>query len=180
MAKRRANVAIAPAYIDLGPGLVRDGKGRPRPWGGAADVEVVDRIDPDHPQRASVKGARRRNAVAALLAAGSITKAHADAADRFLDDLSVATGSSYAGFVGMPGSGVRRDTMPDRQLRAIRRVYAIRHDLGLNDGTVFWWVVLDNGGIRAWEDRFRERHGDGLVMLKAALTALADWYGDRA
>lgn len=176
MAKRRANVA--PAYIDLGPGLVRDGKGRPRSWGGAADVEVVERVDPDHPNRAAVKGAQRRDILATMVRGGSIAKPLGDAAARFLDDLSIATGSSYAGFVGMPGSGVKRDTLPDRQLRAIRRVYAIRNDLGLNDGTVFWWVVLDNQTVRAWEDRFRTRHGDGMTLLRAALEGLADWYDD--
>lgn len=177
MAKRRANVA--PAYIDLGPGLVRDGKGRPRPWGGAADVEVVERVDPDHPNRAAVKGARRRNAIASLLAAASITKAQADAADRFLDDLSIAQGSSQAGFLGIPAAGSRAD-YPDRQLAAIRRVYAIRGALGLNDGTVLWWVVLGNRSVRAWEDRFGHRHGHGLVLLCDALDGLADWYADRA
>lgn len=178
MTKRRANVA--PSYIDLGPAFTRDGKGRPRALPGAADVELVERVDPDHPQRAPVKAAQRRDVLAAMVRGGSIAKALGDAASRFLDDLSLATGSSHAGFAGMPGSGVRRDTMPDRQLRAIRRVYSIRSDLGLNDGTVFWWVVLDNQTVRAWEDRFRTRHGDGMRLLRAALEGLADWYDDHA
>ncbi len=178
VAKRRANVAVAPVYLDLGPGLVRDAKGRPRSWGGAADVEVADRLDPDHPHRAPVKAARRRNAIAALLAAGSIDKPQASAADRFLDDLSLAQGSSQAGFLGIPASGSRKD-YPEVQLAAIRRVYAIRARLGLNDGTVIWWVVLGNKSVREWEDRFGHTHGEGMTLLRAGLDGLADWYADR-
>lgn len=179
MAKRLRPAVHRPAQavqaIDLGPSLSRDAKGRVRRWGGAADVVIETRTDPDHPNRAPIRAARRRDALSDLLARGSINKRQADAGNRFLDDLCVAAGSSQAGFLGLPGAGVRRDTLPEKQVRAITRVHAVRNRMGLNDRTVFWWVVMDNRGVREWEDRFGQR-GQGMAMLGDALDDLDDFY----
>jgi hypothetical protein len=193
--KRTAITRTTEAIVaDLGPGITRDARGRPESGfavetiqagkpktiihPGAAAVTVENRPDPSIPDRnVLVRGARRRLVLRDMLDHGTITKRHHDAATRFVDDLSMASGPSGVGNL----SGVRtapgsRDGMSPAQAAAIRAVQQVVHLLGLNRDTVFWWVVVDNGSLRGYEERYQRQHGTARRWLTEALAALDRHY----
>lgn len=175
--KLRTKGFKAEGGADFGPSLRKSKDGRLRPWGGAVELEVGNRDDPsviDH--RQIVRGARRRNGLAELVSRRTITKRMLDAAEQFLDDCSEASGASASGITGLPAVHGSYNGFPERQLKAIARVSTVRLLLGLNSGTVFWWVVFDNGGIRAWETLHKVQPGVGSDLLRAALEALDAHY----
>ena len=142
-----------------------------------ASRDVVIEFRPDVDGNRLVRGARRRLVLRDMLRDGVVTKRQHDAAERFLDDLSVACGGGGTGNLGgvraTPGS---REAVTPAQSAALRQVYRVVHLLGLNSATVFWWVVLSNGSLRGYEDRHQVRHGRAKVMLVAALDALDSHY----
>jgi hypothetical protein len=48
--------------------------------------------------------------------------------------------------------------------------------LQLRRDGVFWWVVVWNGGVRQYEERYRLRHGGAGKWLRDALDALDRHY----
>jgi hypothetical protein len=182
LARKRTPSSSTPSYkaeagADFGPGLRLDRAGRLVSWGGAALVEVENRDDPDiSSRRRIVRGARRSDTLAQLEQRKVITKRMRDAAERFLDDCSIASGGAASYSVGMPrGSGVRAG-LPERQVKAITRINQVRHLLGLNSRTVFWAVVFENVSLRDFEVSQRIRNGTAQEMLRAAMTALDNHY----
>jgi hypothetical protein len=174
---RVPTVAIVTGEADYGPGLHRAKSGRLTNWGGAAQVEVEYRDDPsvtDH--RRPVRGSRRRHALFELLQHRVISKTMFDAAQQFLDDCSIASGGSSADIGGMPYVSGPRTGLPERQVNAITRINEVRHLLGLNDGTIFWWVVFNNGALDAYEARHRLRKGTAADLLRKGLDALEQHY----
>lgn len=168
---------LAEQGADYGPSLRAGKDGRLRTWGGAVVVELESRDDPevvDH--RRVVRGARRRDVLADLEARSVITKRHVDAAAQFLDDCSIASGASACGITGMPAVHGMRAGLPERQVEAITRINRVRLLLGLNAGTVFWWVIFQGGGVREWELQHRVQTGQGSAMLRTALDALDNHY----
>lgn len=183
--------------VDYGPGITRDTRGRqvsgfavgvpdPKRPGkpkitiqpGAADVVLEDRPDPATTDRPLlIRGARRRLTLRDMLARTQITKRQHDAAVKFVDDLCVAAGPSrianLSGLVSTPGT---RDGVLQTQADAIRSVYRVVHLLGLSRDTVFWWVVVDNGSLRGYEERYQVGHGKARLWLLDALDALDRHY----
>jgi hypothetical protein len=163
--------------VDYGPSLRLSRDGRMKSFGGAAEIAVGYRDDPsvtDH--RQIVRGARRRDVLNDLEARHVITKRMRDAAERFLEDCSIACGSSGFDELGMPSVSGPRSGLPERQVKAITRINVVRHLLGLNSGNVLWWVVFENNSVDAWEKRFRQRHGTGSDLLRRGLDALDEHY----
>lgn len=183
MRRRRGSPGlVAEGGVDYGPSVRLGRDGRYRPWGGAVAIEIESRDDPsvtDH--RQIVRGSRRRNTLAHLLALKIITKRHMDAAEQFLDDCSIASGASGCGnLTGMPSLSGPRAGLPERQVEAITRINAVRLLLGLNSGTVFWWVVFNQGGVQDWEIANKMRKGGvGTDLLRTALDALDEHYHGR-
>jgi hypothetical protein len=149
---------------------------------GAPEIILEDREDiarePDRRgNRPVVRGARRSTTLGEMLARGVITKPMHDAATRFLDALSLATGGSGSclgdGIRVAPGS---RTAMPERQLKAITDVRRVMNRLGLNSDTVFWWVVVGNKSPTEFDRRFRIREGTGANWLRASLDQLDTLY----
>jgi hypothetical protein len=177
MRKRKVKGIAVEGGSDYGPSLRLGRDGRLRPWGGASDVVVETRDDPAiTTRRTFVRGTRRRNGLAELVSRKTITKRMQDVAEQFLDDCSIAIGASACGITGLPAVHGSYSGFPERQLNAITRVNRIRHLLGLNNGTIFWWVVFDNRGIRDWETLHKAQPGTGSVMLRDALNALDAHY----
>ena len=167
---------------DFGP-CVRRGRDGRMTYMGAAEViletrEDIDRAADRNGNRPVVRGARRYTTLRELLTRGVITKRHHDAATRFLDALSWATGGSGGSFLGegirvAPGS---RTAMPERQLRAITEVRRVMVQMGLNTDTVFWWVIVGNKSTAEFDRRFRIRAGTGATWLRASLEQLDALY----
>lgn len=178
MKRRRASAGVlVEAGADYGPSLRVGQDGRLRSWGGAAAVEIEIRDDPAVVDRKRpVRGARRRDVLADLCARRLISKRHVDAAERFLEDCSIACGSIVAELSGLPGISGPRACLPERQVAAVTRINRVRLLLGLNAGTVFWWVVFGNGSVREWETVSSMRNGAGIGLLQSALTALDEHY----
>lgn len=174
--KRKATIQLDP-IADYGPSVKRGKDGRLQ-FFGAADVILEDRPDPTITERKQlVRGARRSTTLAEMFNRNVITKPMHDAAVRFLDDLSWATGGSGCGM----GEGIRvapgsRDAMPERQMNAIGRVRRVMTLLGLNSDTVLWWVVVSNRSCSAFDERFRLREGTAAHWLRASLQALDNHY----
>jgi hypothetical protein len=99
-----------------------------------------------------------------------------DAAEQFLDDCSIAAGSTAGDEVGMPCILGARSGLPERQVAAITRVNRVRHLLGFNNGTVFWWVVFENRSLNEYENVHRLRSGNATELLRQALDALDNHY----
>jgi len=176
-AAARAN-DLASAF---GP-CVRRGKDGRMSYMGAAAVSLENREDPDRPadrhgNRPIVRGARRHTSLGEMLARRVITKRHHDAAVRFLDALSVATGGSGSclgdGIRVTPGS---RTAMPERQLNAITEVRRVMNRLGMNSDTVFWWCIVGNKSPTEFDKRFRIREGTGSSWLRVSLDQLDALY----
>jgi hypothetical protein len=182
LARKRKPSSSTPSYkaeagADFGPGLRLDRAGRLVAWGGAALVEVENRDDPDiSSRRRIVRGARRSDTLAQLEQRKVITKRMRDAAERFLDDCSIASGGTASDTVGMPSGPATRAGLPERQVNAITRINRVRRLLGLNTGTVFWAIVFENICLRDFEVKHRMRNGTAQEMLQQALTALDDHY----
>jgi hypothetical protein len=149
---------------------------------GAPEIILEDREDierePDRRgNRPVVRGARRSTTLGEMLVRGVITKRMHDAAVRFLDALSLATGGSGSclgdGIRVAPGS---RTAMPERQLHAITEVRRVMNHLGLNSDTVLWWVVIGNKSTAEFDRRFRIREGTGANWLRASLDQLDALY----
>lgn len=143
---------------------------------GPGAVELIDVTDAKG--TVTGRGARRKNVLNDLLAHSVITKRQYDAADRFLGDCSLASGGGLvANVLAMPASPGPRSGLPEAQTAAITRVRQVFHLLGLNSGTVFWWVVFDDRRLGDYDAAHRQREGTASTMLKAALTALDEHYG---
>jgi hypothetical protein len=149
---------------------------------GAAEIileirEDIDREPDRRGNRPVVRGARRSTSLGEMLVRKVVTKRQHDAAVRFLDALSLATGGSGSCL----GDGIRvapgaRTAMPERQLNAITDVRRVMNRLGLNSDTVFWWVVVGNKSPTEFDRRFRIREGTGADWLRASLDQLDDLY----
>lgn len=180
MKARTRKVIALDAHADYGPSITLGSDGRMHSAGpGAVDLE--DRSADPANDRGKVRGpvvrgARRRMALRNLWLDDAITKPMFDAANRFLDDCSLASGGSSASFLSMAMHGGTRDGMPEAQARAIRRVTVVRLMLGLNRDTVFWWVVIDNRTPKEFAETHRLRHATAYGWLRAALTALDEHY----
>lgn len=166
---------------DFGPGVTKLKDGRMR-YSGAAEVilevrEDIDRNPDRQGNRPVVRGARRRTSLGDMLARRVITKRHHDAATRFLDALSWATGGTGSclgdGIRVAPGS---RAALPERQLEAISEVRRVMARLGLNTDTVLWWVLVGDKTPTEFDKRFRIREGTGADWLRASLEQLDDFY----
>jgi hypothetical protein len=179
--RRGAPGVVAEAGSDYGPSLRLGKDGRLRSWGGAVAVDIETRDDPtvaDH--RRLVRGARRRDVLIDLQSRRVISKRHVDAAEQFLEDCSIASGSTGGDWSGGGGSVAGpRAGLPERQVSAITRINHAALVLGLHDGTVFWWVVFQNGSIAAYEVANRLRSGSATDRLRRALTALDEHYHGR-
>lgn len=180
MARRRhSNVATfkAEAGADLGPSLRLRADGRYVHWGGAARVEIETRDDPEVvDRRRAVRGARRRDALADLVARRVITKRMSDAAEQFLEDCSIASGGTSADSVGMPSVAGPSAGLPERQLNAIIRIRAVRRLFNLEPGTIFYWCVFENRALGDFEAQHRLRNGFAAGLLREVLDALDDHY----
>jgi hypothetical protein len=175
------HAAAAEPVIDYGPAFKRN-RGRPIAWAGAALVDIETRDDPAiTDRRSTIQGARRRHILHELKARAVIDKRMFDAAQAFLDDCSLAVGSSPCGDLGMtirksPGPSAG---LPERQLCALNRVRDIIVLLDLHTGTVFWWVVFDNGSLADYEQAHKGMPcGKGAAgeALRASLAALDAHY----
>lgn len=181
MARKRKGSSV-PSYKveggnDYGPSLRLAKDGRMKSFGGAAAIEVVNRDDPSVTDRRHiVRGARRRDVLVDLEARRVITKRMLHAAEQYLDDCSIASGSTASDEVGMPSVLGPRTGLPERQVKAITRINEVRHLLGLNSGTVFWWVVFNNGSLAAYETAHKLRSGSSTDMLRGGLDALDRYY----
>lgn len=172
--KRRQTWSDGEQAADFGPSVVRGKDGR-LTYQGAANVIIEYRPDPAITGREQlIMAARRKNPLAGLLSHNVITKPMFDAANRLLDEMSIATGgsggSTWTGIRVAPGS---RDTMTERQLTAIRRVNQVVSLLGLNSDTVLWWCLFrEDGTPSSFDKRFRLRNGTGADWLRRSLQAL--------
>jgi hypothetical protein len=177
--KRRSGVpSVRPEPgSDFGPSLRTAHGGRLVAWGGAATIDLEYRADPAIPEyHKTVRGARRRDVLADLLARHVITKPMRDAAEQFLSDCSIAAGGSSGDLTGMPSHATPRAGLPERQLNAISRINRVRALLGLHDRTVFWHVVFHNLSLNDFENRNHLRSGAATTLLIAALNALDAHY----
>lgn len=177
-ARRRSPIApYLDPVTDLGPSLRRGTDGRMHAWGGAASVMVEDRPDPDAARKTPVRGARRRDALRDLYNADTITKRHYDACMRFLDDCSLASGGGLvANWLASPSGNGPRAGLPETQVSAITRVREAFHILGLNNGVVFWRVVLDDWSLNQCDATDRVRKGTSIRLLREAMHALDEHY----
>jgi hypothetical protein len=166
---------------DFGPCVLR-GKDGTMTYVGAPEIilenrEDIDRAPDRRGNRPVVRGARRSTSLGQMLARKVVTKRQHDAAVRFLDALSLATGGSGSTL----GDGIRvapgaRTAMPERQLNAITEVRRVMTHLGINSDTVLWWVVVGNKTPTAFDRQFRIREGTGADWLRASLEQLDALY----
>lgn len=167
---------------DGGPALRQTSDGRLVSPRGPGQVILEDRPDisatPDTKGNLpTVRGARRRTSLNDLVSRGTITKRQHDAAIRFLDDCSMASGGGLvANWLNIPTSPSPRAGLPERQTDAIGRVRRVFHLLGLNSGTVFWCVVFDDWTLAAYDQRFRHRKGTAAEWFRGACTVLDEHY----
>jgi hypothetical protein len=178
-------LVTAEPVSDFGP-CVRRGKDGRMTYVGAAEVILENREDIDREpdrrgNRPIVRGARRKTTLGEMLIRRVITKRQHDAAVRFLDALSWATGGSGGSSLGegirvAPGS---RTAMPERQLRAIAEIRGIMVSCGIHTDTVLWWVVVANKTAAEFDRRFRLREGTGVDWLRRSLDQLDEIYHGR-
>lgn len=150
---------------------------------GAPEIILEDREDierrPDaQGNRPLTRGARREMRVSEMWRRGVITKRMHQAAIRFLDDLSFATGGSGGTLLGVsvrvtPGGGM---LIAERQIDAIARVRWISSRLQLHDNAVFWWVIIRNRSTAEFDRKFRKREGTGAEWLRESLALLDELY----
>jgi hypothetical protein len=188
MAKRlqRSQQLIEPALsFDPGPSMRQRSDGTLVSHGpGKVELEYrpdIDRAPDSKANRPVVRGARRRNVLTDLFAHGVISKCQHDAANRFLDDCSLASGGGLvANFLAMPTSPGPRSGLPETQTTAITRVRQAFHLLGLNSGTVFWWVVFNDRRLGEYDTAHKQREGTAARMFKDALTALDEHFNGKS
>ena len=167
--------------IDYGPSVRQATDGRLFSIG-AGQVFLEDREDhtrdPDHSgKRPVVRGARRRTALLDLYARGTLNQRDLRAALRFVDDLSLATGTSSRELVPSVASAAPWQRIPHQaQLDAMQRVRRLSGVLGLPSDRVFFWVVLEDRSMRSYEEFHRLRHGTAVHGLKQALEAVDRFY----
>lgn len=167
--------------IDYGPSVRQDAHGRLFSVG-AGQVFLEDREDPDRdPDRSGnrpvVRGARRRSALLDLYARGTINARDLRCANRFLDDLSLAAGTSSRDPVPSVASAAPWQRVPHQaQLDALKRVRRLSDVLGLPSDRVFFWVVLEDRSMRSYEEYHKLRHGAAVPALKQALEAVDRFY----
>lgn len=188
MTRRRKESLVLDTVTDYGPSVTRDREGRLVSSGPGMVVmgneEDIDVVLNSKARRPVIRVARRWDALRSLLknvdgilTDDVITVPGYLAAERFLDDLSRAQGSSAASFTQIVVSGGGgRDAYTEGQRRAIQAVMKVRLMLGLNPDTVTWWVVLENKTPADFDAAFRLRHGTGAGWLRAALIALDEHY----
>lgn len=180
MARRRQSTVKtfkAEAGADYGPAMRLRPDGRYAAWGGAAAVVMETRDDPDVvDHRRLVRGARRRDPLTDLEACRVITKRMRDAAEQFLSDCSRASGGAAGTDVGMPSLVGPSAGVPELQMLAIERINIVREKLNIERGTIFWWVLFENGSIRDFEVTRRLRNGSAAQMLRDVLDALDEHY----
>jgi hypothetical protein len=175
----RSQQLIEPALsFDPGPSMRQRSDGTLISRGPGA-VQLIDVTD----AKGNVvgRGARRRNVLTDLFAHGVISKRQHDAANRFLDDCSLASGGGLvANFLAMPTSPGPRSGLPETQTMAITRVRQVFHLLGLNSGTVFWWVIFGDRRLGDYDAAHKVQNGTASRMFKDALTALDENYNGKA
>jgi len=142
------------------------------------DREDIERSADGRGNRPLTRGARRNTRVGEMWRRGAINKRQHDAAIRFLDDLSFATGGSGGTLLG---AGVRVTSgggmlIAERQIDALERVRLISKRLRLHDNAVFWWVVIRDRSTAEFDRRFRKREGTGAEWLRESLTLLDALY----
>jgi hypothetical protein len=150
---------------------------------GAAAVVLEDREDidgtPDHRGNLPViRGARRCNVLNDLASRGVINKRQHNAANRFLDDCSLASGGGLVAdlFAIRGGSSNSFHEALVDQVDAIGRVRRMFRLLDLDGGSVIWWVVFDDQRLGDYDTLHRMREGTASGLFRAALTALDDYY----
>lgn len=186
---RRKEAATVETVSDYGASIGRDRDGR-LVSSGPAQVMLEDAEDIDYElnknaRRPLVRRARRWCVLRGMLKTGkdgalldgSITVRQYDAANRFLGDCSRAQGGSQASFLNLVVSGsAGRDAFTEDQRIAMRKVMEVRHLLGLNSGTIFWWVVLENKSPREYAAWKKIRWSTAYTMLKDSLSAVDAYY----
>jgi hypothetical protein len=167
---------------DFGPCVMRGKDGRMK-FVGAPEIILEDREDieklPDaRGNRPLTRGARRDTRVGEMWRRGVITKRMHDAAIRFLDDLSFATGGGGASFggVSIQVSPVSRIFITDALIDAMERVRQVSERLRFHDNAVFWWVVIRDRSTAEFDRVFRKREGTGAEWLRESLTLLDELY----
>ena len=161
---KRSSASLDPT-LDHGPAtLIRRG-----------EIVREDRADPDAQTR-TVAGTRRRDGLRAMWSRGQIDGAQWTAAERYRDDLEVASGARP----GTDNAGVRstsRHYEPTAlQIDAQTRVTGATLAVGLILNNVLVWVVVSRGtvadyaGCRGIGER---RAGE---MLRTALDHLVGFY----
>lgn len=142
---------------------------------GPGEVVLEDRTEPGKDTR--IRAARRANVLDDLHARSIITRRQYNAAIRFLDDCSLASGGGMvANLLAVRSPPGPRAGLPETQTDAITRVNQVIHLLGLNAGTVFCWVIFDDRRLGEYDAEKTQREGTAARMFRDALTALDEHY----
>lgn len=170
-----ARKAVAPG-ADYGPGLTMDARGRLRSWGGAAEVVVEDRPDPDKPDRGrtpiTVRGARRHDAVLAVFG----KSAELEAAERFRDDCAAASGIRQGVAIVRSGFDQWHYGPPDQQLDAQSRARAAWQAMGMEHAGLVSFVVLGCVSLARFADVHEIGRRVARIRLSEALSRLVAHY----
>lgn len=184
-AARRRQAATLDAYHDFGPSVSRNRDGH---WvsSGPGTCVLEDREDIDHSlnsaaRRPVVRGARRWDAMSALLADGVVTSRQHAASNRWLDDLSRATGGSHASFLNEMVSGNERAGLTDGQRKAMKvcRRIALMFNLTVQSTqqSLLWRVVIDNWSPADWAKKYQiDQSTTPYVWLRKDLDRLDELY----
>lgn len=162
---------------DLGPSVAFDHAGRLTSTG-PGRVVLEDREDPARApdqsgRRPVVRGARRHSVLLDLYGRGTISQHELRAALRFVDDLCLAAGSSSRELVGSVRAPSPSQAEPQRvQMDALRRVRRIVEMLRSHGDGVFWWIVVEDRGMRDYETRYGIRHGRAVAWLHDVIGAV--------
>lgn len=162
---------------DFGPSIDFDRAGRHISIG-PGRVVLEDREDPGRApdqsgRRPVVRGARRHSVLLELYGRGTLNRRELQTALRFVDDLCLAAGSSSRELVGSVRAPSPSQAEPQRvQLDALRRVRRIVEMLRSHGDGVFWWVVVEDRGMRDYEERYGIRHGRASAWLRDAIGAV--------
>lgn len=176
--------------FDPGPSMRQDRRGALVSRGPGA-VVLEDRVDeagnPDgRGNRPVVRGARRVfNTLPDLQERGTITKRMHDAAVRFMDDCSMASGGGLVANALAVRSGAGPSPgLPMGQIEAIGRVRDTWRVVGTDAYAVVWWAVFDGRTLAAFDGAVKKRKGTGAELLRGSLERLCDlhdrWDNERA
>lgn len=174
---RRAPPVLDP-IADYGPALTRlpDGSFEAT---AAGTVVLEDRPDPDHTGRTRlVRGARRDATIDRLYRTGSLTKPLYDAAQRLLDDCSLASGTRTTTDLLSAGGGGAPGGPTEAQVRALTRVRDVFEAIPINRDSALWWCLFWQpiASMAAYDAHHRVRSGTGSKRLKDDLGKLDTWY----